>query len=164
MNTKEAILALEKVVPNPSSGLPDDVFYYISRTTPLVNVDLLIKDEKGRTILAWRDDVYCGKGWHVPGGIIRFKETFEARIQKVALLEVGTEVEFEKTPIKMTQLIHEERADRGHFISLLYRCFLPGSFVPENKGVPPCQPGYVMWHDTCPDNLLKLHDIYREYI
>ena len=81
MNITEAIVALEKHVPNPSEGLPDELFLYVSRITPLVNVDLLIKDENGRTLLSWRDDQYCGQGWHVPGGIIRFKEALETSVK-----------------------------------------------------------------------------------
>jgi colanic acid biosynthesis protein WcaH len=88
MNIAEAIAVLDKHVPNPSTGLPDELFYYISKTTPLVNVDLLIKDEKGRTLLSWRNDQYCGRGWHIPGGIVRLKETLEARVKKVANLSI----------------------------------------------------------------------------
>ena len=62
MNITDAIALLDEQVPNPSMGLPDELFHYISRTTPLVNVDLLIKDENGRTLLSWRDDQYAGKG------------------------------------------------------------------------------------------------------
>lgn len=75
MNIIDAIGILDKQAPNPSSGLPDELFFYISRVTPMVNVDLLIKDEDGRTLLSWRNDQYAGKGWHLPGGIVRFKET-----------------------------------------------------------------------------------------
>ena len=75
MNISDTIAFLVKEVPDPSKGLPDDVFYYISRTTPLVNVDLLIKDEKGRALLAWREDQFSGKGWHVPGGIVRDRKS-----------------------------------------------------------------------------------------
>ncbi len=32
-------------------GIPTDLFYFVSRMTPLVNVDLLIRDEGGRTLL-----------------------------------------------------------------------------------------------------------------
>jgi hypothetical protein len=84
LNLTDAISVLVKRVPDPSRGLPEEIFYYISRTTPLINVDLLIKDEKGRTLLSWRDDAYAGKGWHVPGGIVRFKESLETRIRRVA--------------------------------------------------------------------------------
>jgi ADP-ribose pyrophosphatase YjhB (NUDIX family) len=164
LNTADAIATLVKQVPNPSKGLPDDVFYYISRTTPLINVDLLIRDEKGRTLLSWRDDPYAGKGWHVPGGIVRFKETLEARVKKVAEIEIGTEVSFDPTPLAINQLIHPDRSARSHFISILYRCFLPGTFAPSNKGLSPEDPGYLSWHARCPANLIKVHGMYRKFM
>ena len=55
--------------------LPEELFRFISTISPLVNVDLLIKDDTNRTLLTWRDDEHYGAGWHVPGGIIRFKES-----------------------------------------------------------------------------------------
>lgn len=144
--------------------MPDDVFYYISRITPLINVDLLIKAENGRTLLAWRDDVYAGSGWHLPGGIVRFKETLETRLAKVAESEIGAALQFDPAPIAVHQMIHTARDIRGHFISFLYNCSLSGSFVPENKGLGPRDRGYLKWHKMCPANLLPVHEIYREYI
>ena len=158
MDLAKAVAILDGAVPNPTEGLPDDVFYYISRTTPLINVDLLIKDETGRTLLAWRNDQYCGAGWHIPGGIIRFKETIETRIQKVAEREIGRPVEYDLTPVKITEMIHHHRADRSHFISLLYACHVPSSFVPENKGLGPRDAGYLQWHQGCPDDLISFHE------
>lgn len=165
MNIKDAIAVLEKEVQNPTVGLPEEVFYYISRITPLVNVDLLIKDEKGRTLLAWRNDQYAGKGWHVPGGIVRFKETLETRVKKVAEMEVGiSDISFDPIPMALNQLIHHERDTRSHFISILYRCFLPSTFAPANKGLSSEDVGYLVWHDSCPADLIKYHEIYRQYI
>jgi len=74
MDIHEAIAFLDKQILNPRLGLPGEVFLFISRMSPMVNVDLLIKDENSRTLLAWRDDVFSGAGWHVPGGVLRFKE------------------------------------------------------------------------------------------
>lgn len=164
MNITASIAALVTAVPDPSLGLPDDVFYYVSRTTPLVNVDLLIKDENGRTLLSWRNDPYSGLGWHIPGGIVRFKETLETRVEKVAEAEIGRSVRFDPSPIALHQSIHHERDIRGHFISLLYKCFLPGAFSPSNTGLSPQDAGYLAWHDGCPVNLLQVHEIYRKYI
>jgi ADP-ribose pyrophosphatase YjhB (NUDIX family) len=164
MLLSDAVTFLKKRVPNPSKGLPDEVFYYVSETTPLVNVDLLIKDENGRTLLAWRDDQYAGQGWHVPGGIVRFKETLEARIQKVAETEIGIAVAFEPVPIALNQLIHKERDVRGHFISILYKCFLSQNFIPKNEGLSCNNAGFLKWHRNCPVNLLKCLEIYRKYI
>jgi colanic acid biosynthesis protein WcaH len=164
LKTADAISILLKRVPNPSKGLPDEVFYYISRTTPLVNVDLLIKDENSRTLLSWRDDPYAGKGWHVPGGIVRFKETLEERVIKVAETEIGAPIRFKPIPIALKQVINPDRDIRGHFISILYKCFLPKTFIPQNRGLSEKDRGYLKWHDHCPANLIKVHGIYRRYI
>ena len=46
MNIAEAIKCLREQVKNPSKGLPEDLFHYISSATPIINVELLIKNEK----------------------------------------------------------------------------------------------------------------------
>ena len=161
---EQAVEVLNSAVPNPSKGLPDEVFYYISRMTPMVNVDLLVKDDKGHTLLAWRNDPYAGRGWHLPGGIIRFLETLENRINQVALLEIGVPVKFDPAPLAINQIIAPDLPVRNHFISILYSCYLPGTFTPENKGLATTDAGYLKWHESCPDDLLLFHDIYRNWL
>lgn len=164
MDLAEAIAVLNRHVTNPTEGLPQDVFLYISKVTPLVNVDLLIKDEKGRTLLSWRDDKYTGTGWHVPGGIIRFKEKLETRVRKVAEIEIGRAVDFDPVPVEVHQSIYDHAHDiRSHFISFLYKCYLPSSFVPENKGLSDKDAGYLMWHKDCPKDLLECQRMYCKY-
>ena len=95
MNISTAIKYLKKKVLYPSKGLPDDLFYYVSSITPMINVDLLIKNKKGHTLLAWRDDQYAGKGWHIPGGIIRFKESINEGVRIYCdLKKLGAPIEF----------------------------------------------------------------------
>lgn len=163
MDTNEAIKFLDKHIPNPSLGLPKEVFLFISRLTPMVNVDLLIKDEKGRILLSWRDDTFHEPGWHVPGGVVRFKEKLEKRIQKVAKTEIGTVVKFDPIPLAVNQIICDYNT-RGHFISLLYKCFLSSKFIPKNKGLKKSDNGYLMWHDFSPIKLIKVHEMYRNYM
>lgn len=162
MNINEAIKFLEKQIQNPSSGLPEELFLFITRLTPMVNVDLLIKDENGRTLLSWRDDAFSA-GWHVPGGIIRFKEDMKTRIQKVAETEIGVKVQFEPTPIAINQIICNHDT-RGHFISILFKCFLSSKYTLNNKGLTEKDKGYLKWHESCPANLIKVHEIYRKYM
>jgi colanic acid biosynthesis protein WcaH len=164
MDICTAISFLDGQLTNKTEGLPDEIFYFISRCTPLTNVDLLVKDEDGRTLLAWRDDEYCGAGWHIPGGIIRFKETIHTRISKVALGEIGADVEFDDKPIAITEFIHQSWENRAHFVSLLYRCSLPTDFSVDNKGKKENETGFLKWHDKCPDNIISAHNVYREYI
>ena len=131
----------------------------------MVNVDLLVQDEQcRRTLLSWRNDPYNGAGWHIPGGIVRFKERVEARIEKVAEIEIGVAVQFASVPIAVYQSIHNERDIRGHFISFLYQCFLVSTFEPHNRGLTREETGYLAWHDHCPVNLLPVHEIYRHFI
>jgi len=165
MNVHELLRLLDEYIPNPSEGLPEEVFLLISRLTPLVNVDLLIKDENNRTLLSWRDDKYTGTGWHLPGGIVRFKETLETRVKKVADIEIGTQMDTDLIPINMNQMIYEHEHDiRSHFISFLYKCFLPASFILKNKGLSNLDSGYLEWHNTCPDNLLECQKIYKNFM
>jgi colanic acid biosynthesis protein WcaH len=164
MTLFDAISYLEQQIVDPTAGLPEEVFLFASRITPMVNVDLLVKDKQGRTLLAWRNDAFSGQGWHIPGGIIRLRETFEQRIRKVAATELGTPVEFDQTPITLNQIILPAQKSRSHFISLLYACSLPDSFIPSNTGLTPTTTGYLQWHDRCPDNLLPVHEIYRIHI
>lgn len=163
MDINKTIELLEKQIPNPSMGLPKEVFLFISRLTPMVNVDLLIKDENGRTLLSWREDQYAGFGWHLPGGIVRFKETLEKRVQKVAETEIGAVVEFYSVPIAVNQFICNHDS-RGHFISLLYKCFLFSNYVPKNIDLKENDNGFLKWHDSCPTNLIKVHEIYRKFV
>jgi ADP-ribose pyrophosphatase YjhB (NUDIX family) len=162
MDLNKAIKLVEDKIKDPKVGLPQEIFLFVSRITPLVNVDLLIKDEKGRSLLSWRDDIH-GRGWHVPGGIVRFKERFETRLVKVMEKEIGAKVKFETDPLAVNQII-EDHNNRGHFISFLYRGFLSGKFVPQNKGLAKTDPGYLKWHRVSPKNLIKVHDIYKKYL
>ena len=165
MNIAEACRFLDSQIPDKTSGLPDDVFYFISRTTPLVNTDLLIKDKNGRVLLAWRDDEYCGKGWHIPGSIVRFKESLERRIVETARKELGTtDIVYCKTPLAVQENIFPELDNRGHFISFLYECSLRDDFVIDNGGKSEDTPGFLAWHDGCPIDLLPMQEPYRRFI
>src|SRR5579871_5898505 len=105
MDVADAISDIESAIRDPHSGLPEEVFLFASRITPLVNVDLLIQDDAGRTLLTWRDDQFFGQGWHIPGGIIRYKETAAERIRACALQELGAEVSFEAAPALVLETI-----------------------------------------------------------
>jgi colanic acid biosynthesis protein WcaH len=164
MTTAEAIAFLSSQAPVPAQGLPEELFLFASGITPLVNVDLLVQDGQGRTLLAWRSDHYSGTGWHVPGGIVRFKERLETRVQKVAECELGSRVTFDPKPVAINQLIHPSRNARGHFLSLLYFCCLPDGFEIANPDRTPSDPGYLQWHEVCPPNLVYCHEIYRPLI
>jgi putative flippase GtrA/ADP-ribose pyrophosphatase YjhB (NUDIX family) len=146
------------------ADLSEEVFLLASRLTPLVNVDLLIQDTQGRTLLTWRYDQWFGPGWHFPGGIIRLGETAATRILAVARLELGTTVVFNDEPVQVVELIDPHQTDRSHHISLLYRCRISGC-LPESgqyRSGPP-RPGQWAWHVDAPVNLLSEQQAYVRY-
>lgn len=160
---RRCIEALEATIVDSRSGLPEDVFLFVSRLTPLVNVDLLIQDERSRTLLTWRDDVFFGSGWHVPGGIIRYKESAETRILACAREELGTDVSWEPAPVLVSETIHAPRS-RGHFISLLFRCRLLGELDDSRRAAADRpEAGQWRWHEGCPPNLIDVQSQYARF-
>lgn len=158
------IAELESRIVDSKQGLPEEVFLMVSRLTPMINVDLLLKDSENRTLLTWREDRYYGPVWHVPGGIIRFKETAAQRISKVAETELGTTVTYSEAPLAVTEMMNQGRDTRGHFISLLYECRLTGPLIPHlayTTGTP--RHGNWAWHDTCPADLIPPQRAYLQY-
>jgi len=165
MEIKKTINLLESLIKNPKKGLPEDVFFFVSRITPIINVDLLIKNEKGQTLLTWRNDRYYGPGWHIPGGIIRYKEPISDRIRVVAKNELGVCVKFKKEPLAVKEVICQKRKNRGHFLSLLYACQLASPLnknLEYKKGIP--KAGQWAWHSRCPDNIISVHKMYQKFI
>jgi colanic acid biosynthesis protein WcaH len=152
----EAIDYLESMVSDPRKGLPQELFLFISRLTPLVNVDLLIRNTQDQKLLTWRDDPIFGRGWHVPGGCVRLGESFAERIAAVAVGELGAVVTFEPTPLGIFETIDKTRSSRTHHISLLFDCTLVGDPDPQRKcGMESPRAGAWAWHSVCPDDLLQ---------
>lgn len=152
---------LVEAIKNAEQGLPDEVFSFVASVTPMVNVDLLIQDEQQRVLLAWRND---GKncGWHIPGGIIRFKETFAQRLHKTAIKELKTDITFDDVPIKITEIFMPYQR-RGHFISFLYKCYLPQNYEIDNSCKEPNEDGYLKWHNV-PPKLVDGQKCYEDFL
>lgn len=162
MEVQEAITVLERVAREAEEGLPEDLFLFVSRVTPLINVDLLIQDGNKRTLLTWRDDGRFGRGWHIPGGVIRYKELAADRIQKCSQDEIGAGVEHEFSPTVIVETIEEQR-DRAHFVSLMYRCTLKSEPDPKRRAGEQPQVGEWKWHSSCPEDLLPVQRVYQKY-
>ena len=166
---KKLIEKIESNVKNPSKGLPEDIFYLVGRLTPYINVDLLVKNDLGQTLLSWRDETSLknntGCGWHLPGGIIRFQEDISNRLKEVALHEIGAELSYHsEQPLAVNQIFDYEAKNRSHFISLLYKCELEDNYEIDNKSLKEGDIGFLRWHTGVPKNLLSNHNIYKKYL
>ncbi len=160
---KKMLAEIAAYVGDPTKGLPEEVFLFVSSLTPLVNVDLLIRDPQKGILLAWRNDPYHGMGWHVPGGIIRMKETLDTRIQKTAELELGTRVSHSEKPLEIVPLIEKHLEVRSHFFTFVYDCRLPQDYTINNNGRKEHDMGYLRWYRSFPKDMIGCHEFYRKY-
>jgi len=159
------IADLESLVPVPGRGLPEEVFQMVSRLTPFLSVDLLIQDDPGQILLTWRHDDAYGPGWHIPGGIVRYKEHAADRINAVARGELGAEVTFEAIPLATVEHINAESKNRGHVVSLLYRCQLltpPDERLRFSEETP--EAGHWRWHARGAVRLIPEQQMYETYL
>jgi ADP-ribose pyrophosphatase YjhB (NUDIX family) len=163
MRLEDHIAAIESAIGDPTQGLPRPVFDLISRITAVVNVDLLIRNDRREILLTWRDDeLYLG--WHVPGGVVRYKERMETRVAAVARTELGTAVTTQPEPLAISQIILPDRPARGHFVSFLFECTLTGPLdeAMRHRGGAPKRDQWA-WHAAYPSDMISSHEIYRRF-
>lgn len=99
-----------------------------------------------------------------PRGDYKVQETILSRGIAVARQEIDVDVEFDSTPLTVNEVIHPTRPTRGHFISRLIRCSLRTQLDERFRciiGQP--RSGEWIWHDRCPENIISVHEIYRQY-
>ena len=161
---KKLISQLESLTGNPRVGLADDMFYFVGRLTPFVNVDLLLRDNSGNVLFLWRDDPYSGTGWHLPGGIIRFQESWLTRVEQVAALEIGIKLEKVRGPIAINEIIDLSIQERSHFISLLFECTVDSKNNLLLEKIIEKTPKAFLLTKEVPKKILPKHHIYIKNI
>ena len=157
LRTLEGLLAR---LDGRGADLPWPLFRFITEVTATPNVDLLVRDATRGVLLAWRDDPF-GRGWHVPGSVIRHREEIAHRIAACAREELGCEVDAAGQPVALIQIFD----DRGHSVSLCYPATLRGSparRVLEGEAAP--APGDLRWFATPPAGLYPSHLVYRDLL
>lgn len=147
-------------------GVGKTLFESISRLTPAVSVELIIKSADQRySLLTWRDDELYGPGWHVPGGVIRFKEALNSRIEKVLKHEIGVSAAMVEGPIGFHEIFNEKRDKRGHFICLVYKVILSEDPPIDTRAQDNLiASGQWRWFAKCPKNLIENQSSLIEYI
>lgn len=63
------------------------------RLSPLVSIDLIVRDAAGHVLLGWRNNRPAQHCWFVPGGRICKDETLDAAFRRIAGGELGLESE-----------------------------------------------------------------------
>lgn len=75
-----------------SSFLDHDIFRCVVQNAPLVSIDLLVRDRRGRYLLGRRKNRPAQGAWFVPGGRVRKDETLDAAFLRLTETELGHRV------------------------------------------------------------------------
>lgn len=72
--------------------LPDETFKSVIQHTPLISIDLIIRNEQGEVLLGKRVNAPAKGYWFVPGGRVRKNETLDDAFVRLVKEELGIEL------------------------------------------------------------------------
>lgn len=72
-------------------------FLHIIDQTPLVSIDLILKNSQGKVLLGYRNNKPAQGYWFVPGGRIRKNETLAQAMSRISEVELGFSIAIEDT-------------------------------------------------------------------
>ena len=103
-----------------------------------VDANPVIVTSDGKIVLAKRIKGIVGGGkWHLPGGRVKFKETFEIALKRVAFAKTNLQIELFYPSLKESLVgIYDdpERDPREHIISIAFLCkIMDGETKPRAK-------------------------------
>ena len=73
--------------------LPAETFDLVVRHTPLVSIDLVVRDARRRLLVGRRVNRPAKDTWFVPGGRIEKDERLAAAFRRITRVELGIEIE-----------------------------------------------------------------------
>lgn len=113
LNEKETkvLVRLLKKVKLPASY---PVFRALCKSVPMIAVNLAVMPDNRRLLLTYRDDEFY-KGWHIPGSILRYRESLADVFKRIGRQEL-------KMKIRRPQFVNYfiEHSSRGHELILLF--------------------------------------------
>lgn len=71
--------------------LPDETFKSVIQHTPLISIDLIVRNEQGEVLLGKRVNAPAKGSWFVPGGRVRKNETLDDAFVRLVKEELGIE-------------------------------------------------------------------------
>jgi len=130
-------------IKEPEKGIGTELFEAVITIVPQTCIEAVVVDNLERPskiLVVWRDDQHY-RGWHFPGGYIRFGQDFDETVRSVITRELGVPVKsFTDTEVKYSHL-----DSRGHTLGTIFLVELEGN------------PTQGQWFDHVPEELLEHH-------
>lgn len=92
--------------------LKDDVFRKVIESTPLVSIDLIVRNVSGQVLLGERNNSPAKGYWFVPGGRIYKNEKIADALQRISINEIGYPLSLENCTLKG---VYEHFYDDGFY-------------------------------------------------
>jgi colanic acid biosynthesis protein WcaH len=79
---------------NPEGRLDEQTFAGIVRNSPLISIDLILRDSQGSVLLGLRNNEPAKGFYFVPGGVVRKNEAIAAAFARVLMTETGLNLQY----------------------------------------------------------------------
>lgn len=142
-----------------SAFLSDDVFQIIINNTPLISIDLIVKNNQGQVLLGKRNNPPAKDFWFVVGGRIRKNETFHQAFTRLTMQELGQSFSLDQANfIAPYQHFYDDgifgNEISTHYVVLVYE------LVAENlNNLPLEQHNHYKWFNI--DELVKNTEVHQ---
>lgn len=111
--------------------LPDETFKRVIQYTPLISIDLIVRNEQGEVLLGKRVNAPAKGYWFVPGGRVRKNETLDDAFIRLVCEELGIESGITRADVKFLGVFEHFYDDcvfgsevSTHYIVLAYSLVL----------------------------------------
>ncbi len=137
-----------------------DIFKCIIKNTPLISIDLIIKNKEGKILLGKRKNKPAQGYYFVPGGRIFKNETIEDAFENISKNELGIGLKIENANfLGIYQHFYKDNffgeEDFGtHYVVLAYEISTPDIFE-----LPDEQHSDYVW--LSPEEILKRKDVHQ---
>lgn len=104
----------------------------VVQRTPLVSIDLILRDEQGRVLLGLRTNRPAQNSWFVPGGVICKNETLDQAFARIAKVELNLSISRDQAQFRgVYQHFYDDNFAGEphiptHYVVLAYELTVPG--------------------------------------
>lgn len=111
--------------------LPDETFKSVIQHTPLISIDLIVRNEQGEVLLGKRINAPAKGYWFVPGGRVRKNETLDDTFVRLVKEELAIESGITRADAKFLGVFEHFYDDcvfkddiSTHYVVLGYECII----------------------------------------
>ena len=138
--------------------LEKELFSSIIENTPLISIDLIIKDNEGKILLGQRINKPAKNSWFVPGGRIYKDEKIEDAFKRITKDEIGKEFSISNSSFKgVYQHFYDDNVFNDNF-STHYIVLGFELVIKEELSLGTIQHEKYKWFTQ--DELLKSDEVY----